>query len=178
MPNNAPTNTVNGREMAILHQTLPLSQKLPDGKYSFYLTKPDADFPLYEKNFSVKDYPWLNNSIGKADRLIVGFTPLKRNGSTLSAVLKDIELGENGLPATVTANGKTVLARPVAVVAETNGEPLEWRCQAPVFTGASVAAGLSVAGTSPSSGSVTARTLYEQSSSVYLPPSFLTAKTV
>ena len=135
--NNAPTNTVNGREMAILHQTLPLSQKLPDGKYSFYLTKPDADFPLYEKNFSVKDYPWLNNSIGKADRLIVGFTPLKRNGSTLSAVLKDIELGENGLPATVTANGKTVLARPVAVVAEINGAPLEWRCQAPVFTGES-----------------------------------------
>ncbi|MBO4620973.1 MAG: hypothetical protein J5654_12800 [Victivallales bacterium] len=131
------SSVVNGHERAILHVALPLTRKLPDGKYSFFVTKPDADYPIYEKNFFVKDYPWLNNSIGKADRLIDGFTPLKRNGNTLSAVLKDVELGENGLPAAVTANGKSVLARPVAVIAEANGVPLKWRCQAPAFTGES-----------------------------------------
>ncbi|MBO4619159.1 MAG: hypothetical protein J5654_03530 [Victivallales bacterium] len=129
------SNVVNGREMAIIHKTLPLSRKLADGKYSFFVTKPGADYPIYERNFNVKEYPWLHNDIGKADRLITGFTPLKRSGNTLSAVLKDLTLGDNGLPETVTANGGPVLARPVTVVAEANGTPLKWQYQAPVFTG-------------------------------------------
>ena len=128
---------VNGREMATIHQALPLSKTLPDGKYSFYVAKPDSNYALYERDFVVKAYPWLGSDIGKTDRLIDGFTPLKRNGNTLSAVLKDIELGENGLPQSVVANGKEVLARPVTVVAEASGTPLAWRCQAPVFTGES-----------------------------------------
>ena len=126
-----------GNETAILHTALPLSQKLEDGKYLFTVTKPESDNPLYEREFTVKDYEWLNNDIGKTDRLITGFTPIKRKGDTLSAVLKEMTLADGGLPKSVVANGEEVLARPVAVVAEASGNPLAWRCKAPTFTGES-----------------------------------------
>ena len=135
--NKAFSRVENGHEMAILHEVLPLSQKLADGKYSFFLAKTDSDSPLYERAFEVRNYPWLGNKIGKADRLLPGFTPLKRNGSTLSAVLKDMTLGNNGLPEIVNANGGAVLARPVEIVAEANGKSLAWNCQPPKFTGES-----------------------------------------
>ena len=124
----------NGHELAILRQKLPLSKKLADGKYSFFLSKPNSDSPLLERSFEVKNYEWLHNQIGKADRLITGFTPLKRNGNRLSAVLKEMTLGKNGLPETVNANGGPVLARPVELIAEANGRKLPWKCQAPKFT--------------------------------------------
>ena len=123
----------NGREMATLRLALPVTRKLADGKYSFFLSKTNSETPLLERSFEVKDYAWLNNDIGKADRLITGFTPLKRNGSKLSAVLKEMTLGKNGLPEAITANGGAVLARPVEVIAEANGKRLAWKCQAPRF---------------------------------------------
>ena len=131
------TRVENGREMAILHIALPLSKKLPDGKYAFFVSKTDSENPLYERSFAIKEYPWLHNSIGKTDRLITGFTPLRRNGGKLSAVLKEMTLGANGLPEAVVANGESVLARPVEIIAEANGWRLPWKCQAPVFTGES-----------------------------------------
>ncbi|MBO4513338.1 MAG: hypothetical protein J5746_11300 [Victivallales bacterium] len=124
----------NGHEMATLHLALPLNKKLPDGKYSFFMSMPGSDNPLYERAFEVKAYPWLGNKIGMNDRLITGFTPLKRNGNKLSAVLKDMTLGKNGLPESVVANGEPVLARPIEVVAETNGKKLSWKCSAPKFS--------------------------------------------
>ncbi|MBQ7649392.1 MAG: hypothetical protein IJS15_00450, partial [Victivallales bacterium] len=133
--NAAPSRVENGREMATLHAILPLSKKLADGKYSFFLSKPGSETPVYERAFAVKAYPWLNNSIGKADRLLPGFTPLKRSGNKLSAVLKDVTLGANGLPESVTANGGEVLARPVELVAEAGGKTLAWNCQPLKFTG-------------------------------------------
>ena len=135
--NNGYSNVVNGHEMAIMHATLPLSKKLADGKYSFFVTKPNSEFPLYERAFQVKAYPWLHNAIGKADRLMPGFTPLKRDGNKLSAVLKEMTLGANGLPSSVVANGEAVLARPVELIAEANGKKLAWTCQTPTFTGES-----------------------------------------
>ncbi|MBR6372204.1 MAG: hypothetical protein IKS20_03400, partial [Victivallales bacterium] len=124
----------NGREMATLHLALPVSRKLDDGKYSFFVSKPGSDNPLYERAFEVKAYPWLGNKIGMNDRLITGFTPLKRNGNKLSAVLKDMSLGKNGLPESIVANGAPVLARPIEVVAEANGRKLAWKCTAPKFS--------------------------------------------
>ncbi|MBO4512370.1 MAG: LamG domain-containing protein, partial [Victivallales bacterium] len=127
-------NEDNGREMATLRVALPLSRKLADGKYAFFLSKVNSDAPLLERTFQVKGYAWLNNQIGKADRLITGFTPLQRNGNRLSAVLKEMTLGRNGLPEAISANGGEVLARPVEVIAEANGRKLAWKCQAPKFT--------------------------------------------
>ena len=126
-------NMENGREMSILHVALPLSKRLADGKYSFSLARLGAENPVYERAFEVKDYPWMNNNIGKSDRLITGFLPLKRNGNKLSAVLKDMTLGQNGLPERIVANGKEVLARPVEIVAEANGRKLSWKCKLPQF---------------------------------------------
>ena len=132
----AVTNIEGGKQMATLHATYPLSKKLADGKYSFFLSKPGSETPLIERAFEVKTYPWMNNNIGKADKLVEGFTPLKRKGNKLSAVLKDVTLGKSGLPESVIANGQEVLARPVKLVALNNkGKELSWKCKAPAFTG-------------------------------------------
>ena len=105
----------------VLHQTIPLAQALEEGTYNLLLHFADEEEILLEKNILVKHYPWEKNNLGKEDRLLPGFTELKADGNRLSCVLRQYEIGDNGLPCQISSMGENLLASPVTLKAEKDG---------------------------------------------------------
>ncbi len=101
-------------------------KKLKDGMYqaAIYL---DADKPGTESVKSVlfemkSDYEWLGNDIGKADIVIPPFTPMQVKGGTVATVLREHELGDNGLWKQIVAEGTPVLAAPMRIEVVRDGK--------------------------------------------------------
>lgn len=104
-----------GKQMVVLHEKTVLDKTLPDGRYFLSLSIPKTEEVLLEKAFLVKKYDWLGNSLGKADKILSPFTPLQVRGDTLSCLLRDYEIGGNGLPSEVVTLEKQILAGPVTL---------------------------------------------------------------
>ena len=59
--------------------------------------------------------------MGKEDRLLPGFTAIEANGDTLKCVGREYKIGANGFPARVVADGEQILAAPISLWMEKNG---------------------------------------------------------
>ena len=111
-----------GRALTLLRAKIPLGAKLPEGDYIARLSRPGDEDALVEVGFSVRNYDWIGNSVGKEDRLLPGFTPVRAEGSVLKCVGREYEIGANGFPSRVVADGEQILAAPVALHAEKGGK--------------------------------------------------------
>ncbi len=121
VPLSAGVRTGDAKSLVVLHEKVATG-RLPEGDYVASVSVAGAeDDVLIEKPFRVKRYEWLGNSVGKSDCVLMGFTPVAVKGRTLSCVLRDYELGTDGLPMQIVADGEAILARPVALMAERNG---------------------------------------------------------
>ena len=56
---------------------------------------------------------WLNSEIGLDESITAPYTPLQLQGSTIACLGREIRLGENGLPVSIRANGRELLAAPI-----------------------------------------------------------------
>jgi len=112
----------SGKHLQIIHLQIPLKSALPDGQYLASLKLPGSVDPMLEKPFQVKQYKWVNNQLGIREMLLPPFTPVKVNDSTISCILRDYQLAPNGLPAQITALQKPILAAPVSLITEKNGQ--------------------------------------------------------
>ena len=111
-----------GRALTLLREKIPLGVKLPEGDYMARLSRPGEDDALIEIEFGVRRYDWIGNSVGKEDRLLPGFTPVVAAGSVLKCVGREYEIGANGFPSRIVADGEQILAAPVALHAEKGGQ--------------------------------------------------------
>ena len=71
-------------------------------------------------DFVHTNYPWFNSSVGKADILLPGFTPLMAKGEALEAVGRKYVFERFGLLKEVWTLGEQILARPVALEMKTS----------------------------------------------------------
>ena len=110
-----------GRALTLLRAKIPLGVKLPEGDYMARLSRPGEEDALIEIEFGVRRYEWIGNSVGKEDRLLPGFTPVEAKGGVLKCVGREYEIGSNGFPSRIVADGKQILAAPVALRAEKGG---------------------------------------------------------
>ncbi len=119
-------DTENGREVASqaidAPADLPVTRQLdlPDlapGVYEARLFLDGAtpsDQPAKTELFQYwTDFPWLGNTLGLGDEVIPPFEPLAVDGRTVSAVLREYELADNGLWARVKALDVNILAGPM-----------------------------------------------------------------
>ncbi len=67
-------------------------------------------------------FPWENNKLGLPERVIPPFTPLRVTGRTVSAVLRDHQVGGAGLWEQVTSLGRPLLRAPMRWVVTADGE--------------------------------------------------------
>ena len=92
-----------------------------DGGYTARVAVPGhADFRK-ELAFRRDVFAWEGNKIGLSDAVPPPFTPVRRDGSRVSVVLRDHDIGEFGLWNQVVAAGKPLLARPMRIVAGGGG---------------------------------------------------------
>ncbi|NQT53509.1 hypothetical protein HQ576_15730, partial [bacterium] len=101
---------------------------LPDGTYEALATLAGKDVPAQSpaKEFVRKHFAWERNRLGITDRVMPPFTPLRLHSvTTVSAVLRDHVMNEQGLWSQVVSKGTPLLAAPMRFEAiGPNGEPL------------------------------------------------------
>jgi hypothetical protein len=107
--------------LTLVRKRLPIDRELPEGEYIATLTRPGESDPLFEAPFTVRKYEWVGNSLGKEDRLLPGFTAVQATGPALGCVGRVYEIGANGFPSRIIADGEQILAAPIALRAEKNG---------------------------------------------------------
>ncbi|MBR2439587.1 MAG: hypothetical protein IKB25_05285 [Lentisphaeria bacterium] len=78
---------------------------------------------LEEGSFEHKDFSWAHNQLGISDNVIPPYTPLKRSGNNIESVLRNYQIGNDGLPQQVVSAGKKLLAAPVSFNISINGKP-------------------------------------------------------
>jgi len=78
-----------------------------------------AGKPLFaaSDSFTRRPPPWWKNTIGRSDKVMPGWTPVRAKEKTLSVILRDIRFSDAGLPESVISAGAEVLAGPVALAA-------------------------------------------------------------
>ncbi len=78
---------------------------------------------------------WLNSTRGIGDDPVAPFTPLKRQGATVSLLGRTIELGNSGLPKQVTSfidlydiveTGRSLMSQPAAITLTRESRPVAW----------------------------------------------------
>ncbi len=114
-----------GRSLTLVRAKLPLGVDLAEGDYVAALEREGEDDALVEREFTVRKYDWFKNDLGKEDRLLPGFTPVEAVNGLLRCVGRDYEIGANGFPVHVVADGEQILAAPVALWAEKEGRSWE-----------------------------------------------------
>ena len=107
----------SGDALLIFHEKFSLDRELEPGFYRMALSlcPPNSEEILLEKIFEVRKYPWMNNNLGKNDRILPGFTPLCIQDQTISCVLRDYRIGASGLPESIVSMDREILAGPVTV---------------------------------------------------------------
>ena len=93
----------------------PGAKDLPNGRYRAELMPIGATEPTLTKDFVHTNYPWFNTSVGRADVLLPGFTPLKAKGDAVEAVGRRYVFGAGCLPREVWTLGEQILARPIVL---------------------------------------------------------------
>ena len=104
--------------MMVVHEKVAVAKPgeyLPDGDYTVTLVAGKDRATVIEKKIRMKRYPWFNTTVGTQDVLLPGFTPVKAEGRTVEVVGRKYVFGDDGLPQEVWADGKQILARPVAL---------------------------------------------------------------
>ena len=74
---------------------------------------------------------WLDNRLGREEWAPPPFTAVSVNGNRVGVVLREYEIGGNGLPARVVARGRDIMAGPVELRAVVDGNPVKWTFAAP-----------------------------------------------
>lgn len=69
---------------------------------------------------------WLDSAIGIDDEVVPPYTPLKVEGHTIKCLGRELQVGSNGLPASIRSNQNEILAKPVAMVVETEDGQVAW----------------------------------------------------
>lgn len=64
---------------------------------------------------------WLDSRIAVDDETVSPYTPIKVNGSELGVLGRSIKFGRTGLPESIKAGGKEILARPIDMLVEESG---------------------------------------------------------
>jgi len=77
---------------------------------------------LEEGSFEYNTFQWEHNNLGISDQVIPPYTPLKRSGNNVDAVLRRYQLGNDGLPQQVFSEGRKLLAAPVSFRITVNGK--------------------------------------------------------
>ena len=90
---------------------------LPNGAYCAELVH--GKDVVCSHDFVHTNYPWFNSSVGKADILLPGFTPLKAQGEAIEAVGRKYVFERAGLLREVWTLGEQILARSVALKMKT-----------------------------------------------------------
>ena len=76
----------------------------------------------------VPDRPeWLGNTVGITDEIPAPYKPVRVAGSQVEIVERSYVLCDSGLPRSITAAGKQVLARPMELVVVVDGKQEPWR---------------------------------------------------
>ena len=70
---------------------------------------------------------WLDSTIGIDDGVTPPYTPVKAQGSKVSVLQRDIRFSKTGLPDSIRSKGLEILARPMALIADTASGPVAWR---------------------------------------------------
>ena len=112
----------DGKALVLLRKSIPVSVELPEGDYIASIAAEDEEGALIETEFVVKKYEWFKNSLGKEDRLLPGFSPVEADGGKLRCVGREYEIGSNGFPSRVFADGKQILAGEVSLWGEKKGK--------------------------------------------------------
>jgi hypothetical protein len=79
----------------------------------------------FEKKDLAKDFPWWNTNIGRIDRVIAPWTPVKTDGPRIDVWGRSMTVGAAGLPSQVTTQGMDLLAGPATLTGESNGQQVE-----------------------------------------------------
>lgn len=69
---------------------------------------------------------WLDSTLGLDDDVVAPFTSVELHGDTAEILLRKIHFAPSGLPDSIRASGREILARPVEVAVHTR-RPLHWR---------------------------------------------------
>ncbi len=112
----------SNQQLQVIHRQVPITAKLPEGRYIASLSVPNSENALMEKEFQVKYYPWLNNNLGTNDILLPPFTALKVRDQVISCILRDYHISGNGLPSQVVAKEKNILAAPMKLMIQHRGK--------------------------------------------------------
>ena len=86
------------------------------------------------RSFRRQRFKWEHNSIGKSDRILPPFTPIRVAGRTVSTVLRDHQMNAQGLWDQVVSKGKPILAAPIRFQAWRSGRPVALKTQSIEFT--------------------------------------------
>ncbi len=101
-----------------------LTQPLPAGRYTLVIELQNGDETVdVEKREIVRDrFPWEHNTIGKEKVIIPPWIPVTTDGTRIGVWGREYDLGENGLPVSIKAEGREILAGPMTLIADIKGE--------------------------------------------------------
>jgi hypothetical protein len=132
-----------GKKVASQNFTIPADKKglqiasfdiskLKPGAYKvlFAIRNPETKESLVSETRSltiISKPGWLNNNLGKSDKVPPPWHPLKINGSKVKILLRDYELGNSGLPAQIVASGEKLFSKPAYIKLLVDGSPLTCR---------------------------------------------------
>ena len=103
---------------------------LAEGRYELALRLdggPDGLEGELVRDFERRRFEWEHNGLGKSDLILPPFTPLRVDGQTVHAVLREHRLNGQGLWDQVVAKGEPILAGPMQFEAWADGEGAEIR---------------------------------------------------
>lgn len=127
-PKKAAEAPVEASEAAALGGVQSIMQ-LPDltpGEWELHArlaTRDCPDIPGPIATFEVASFGWEQNRLGEDAGVVPPFTPLAVDGNRVDAVLREHTLATTGLWSRVSANGKSLLAKPMRWVIVANGSP-------------------------------------------------------
>lgn len=98
--------------------------RLLDEKGKVLFSKMDA--------FKRHAFEWERNTLGKGDKVIPPWTPIKVKKNTVAVWGRETTFGDNGLPASIKSQGDELLAAPLKLEGEIGGQPAAWTTGKPV----------------------------------------------
>ena len=107
--------------MLVVHEAVAVAKPgeyLPDGDYTVRLIAGPERTVALEKKIRMKRYDWFNTTVGTADILLPGFTPIQTEGRVVEVVGRRYVFADTGLPTEIWSLGQQLLARPVALLGD------------------------------------------------------------
>lgn len=107
--------------MITLHDKLVLPRFPGKGRCRMTLEVKGEKAPVIDRTFKALRFPWFRTELGNDDIILPGFKPLQVSENCVSPVGRTYEIGGNGLPSEMVSLGKSILSRPVELIAEKGG---------------------------------------------------------